>query len=66
MEAYEKGATHVEIDLQLTLDNEIVVMHDDSIARTTNGSGNVSQMTLKELEQYKITKIITDLCWAKA
>ena len=56
VEAYEKGATHVEIDLQLTLDNEIVVMHDDSIARTTNGSGNVSQMTLKELEQYKITK----------
>lgn len=54
--AYEAGATHVEVDLRLTSDGKLVVMHDDDISRTTNGSGSVSSMTLEQLRQYKVTK----------
>ncbi len=56
IEAYKNGATHFEIDLKLTKDNEIVIMHDDDISRTTNGSGNVASLTLEQLRQYKVTK----------
>lgn len=50
------GATHMEIDLKLTKDGHIVIMHDDDIARTTNGTGNVATMTLEELRRYRVTK----------
>lgn len=54
--ASEKGATHAEIDLKLTADGHIVIMHDDTIDRTTNGTGKVSSLTLKQLKSFKITK----------
>ncbi len=57
--AYEKGATHIEVDTWLTKDKEIVIMHDASIDRTTNGTGIISQMTLEELRQYQVTKSMT-------
>lgn len=56
LEAYENGATHMEIDLKLTSDGHIVIMHDDDISRTTNGSGKVANMTLAQLRKYKVTK----------
>ena len=56
VEAYEKGATHLEIDVHLSKDGKIVVMHDDSINRTTNGTGGIANMTYEEISQYKITK----------
>ncbi|GAA2519496.1 glycerophosphodiester phosphodiesterase [Winogradskya humida] len=40
----------VEIDLRATIDGHIVVMHDDTVDRTTNGSGRVDEMTLAELK----------------
>ena len=46
------GVTHVELDAMLTKDNEVVIMHDDSITRTTNGSGNIKDLTLEQLRQY--------------
>lgn len=52
--AFRAGATHAEIDLRLTADGQIVIMHDATIDRTTNGTGTVSQMTLEEIRQYKI------------
>lgn len=56
IEAYESGATHLEIDVHLSKDKEIVVMHDETINRTTNGTGSVSNMTVSQLEQYQIIK----------
>ncbi|WP_170062703.1 glycerophosphodiester phosphodiesterase family protein [Polaribacter filamentus] len=44
----------VEMDVQLTKDNKLVVMHDTSINRTTNGSGLVSDYTLAELQQFRL------------
>ncbi|TLZ82561.1 MAG: glycerophosphodiester phosphodiesterase, partial [Methanobacteriota archaeon] len=37
--AWRAGATVAEIDVQLTRDGHVVLMHDRSVARTTNGSG---------------------------
>lgn len=54
VEAYNKGATHLEIDLQLTKDNRIAIMHDASIDRTTTGSGAISDYTYEELKNFKI------------
>ena len=52
--AFKVGATHTEIDLRLTADGHIVIMHDATIDRITNGTGNVSQMKLEEIRKYKI------------
>ena len=54
LSAVEKGATHVEIDVHLTRDKHLVVMHDDTIDATTNGSGYVADMTLEELRSYRL------------
>ena len=56
IKAYETGATHIEMDVHLSKDKEIVVMHDESINRTTNGTGIIANMTVDQLEQYKIIK----------
>ena len=52
--AYELGAMLVENDIQLTKDGVIVVMHDDTIDRTTNGSGKVTSMTYADLQKYAV------------
>ncbi len=56
--AYEAGATHLEIDVHVTADNHLVVMHDATIDRTTDGQGTVQSMTLAQLNQYHIIKTI--------
>ncbi|MGN1062180.1 MAG: glycerophosphodiester phosphodiesterase family protein, partial [Candidatus Scatosoma sp.] len=48
LSAVENGATHVEVDGRLTSDGVIMLMHDDAIDRTTNGSGTIEQMTYEQ------------------
>jgi len=50
--AAEMGAAFAEIDLRVTADGEIVLMHDATLERTTTGRGEVSDHTLAELRQY--------------
>ena len=52
--AAEYGATHVELDVYVTTDNEIVLMHDDTIDRTTNGSGKIENMSYAQLSNYNL------------
>lgn len=49
----EAGADMIEIDIHLTKDNRIVVCHDQSINRTTNGKGLIRELTLNEIRQYR-------------
>ena len=46
-EAAKLGAQMIEFDIQLTKDSVMILMHDDSVDRTTNGTGNVSNITYK-------------------
>lgn len=49
--AEKMGADGVELDVQLTRDGELVVCHDETIDRTSNGSGYLKSYTLKELKR---------------
>ena len=53
--AFEKaiqiGCDTVEIDIHLTADNHVVVIHDRAVDRTTDGSGPVDTMTLDEIKE---------------
>ncbi|WP_161566923.1 glycerophosphodiester phosphodiesterase [Exiguobacterium sp. SL-10] len=50
--AFKAALPHVdgiELDVQLTRDGRLVVIHDETVDRTTNGSGFVKDMTLRQL-----------------
>jgi glycerophosphoryl diester phosphodiesterase len=47
--ALEKGMA-IEIDVRGTVDDELIVLHDDTVDRTTDGEGRVAQMTLTEVK----------------
>ena len=48
--AIEQKADGIELDVQMTKDGELVVIHDETIDRTGNGTGRVQDHTLKELK----------------
>lgn len=54
--AMEIGVDAVEIDVHLSKDKEIVIIHDLTLDRTTNGTGLVSNYTLSELKKYDAGK----------
>lgn len=47
--AMELGADMVELDVHLCGSGELVVIHDETVDRTTDGTGEISKMTLDEL-----------------
>ncbi|AEM78512.1 glycerophosphodiester phosphodiesterase [Thermoanaerobacter wiegelii] len=49
--ALEMGADGIELDVQLTKDGQLVVIHDERVDRTTDGIGFVKDFTLKELKR---------------
>jgi len=49
--AMEQGVDYLEMDLHLTQDREIVIMHDETLDRTTNGTGFIWDQTLEELRK---------------
>lgn len=49
--AKEMSADWFELDCTLTRDGEVVVMHDDTVDRTTNGTGYVRDLTLYDIKQ---------------
>lgn len=67
--AVKKGVAMVEFDVVRCFTGELVIMHDDTVDRTTDGTGKVADLTFKELraldagvkkgEQFKGTKIPT-------
>lgn len=50
--AYEAGCDGIEMDVHLTKDNVMVIIHDEDITRTTDGSGFVRDFTYEELKDF--------------
>lgn len=48
--AIEAGVDQIETDVRISKDGELVLMHDETVDRTTNGTGAVCDMTLEELK----------------
>lgn len=51
--AIELGVDYVEIDLRLTRDGHVVVLHDATVNRTTNGHGRIKDLTLAQVKRIK-------------
>lgn len=49
--AIDCNADYIELDVQLTKDEQVVVIHDDTLNRTTNGVGRVDKRTYEELSE---------------
>lgn len=49
--ALEEGVDGIENDVQLTKDGEVIILHDERVDRTTNGTGWVKDYTLAELRE---------------
>lgn len=47
--AHELGVEWVEFDVKITADGEAVLFHDDTLERTSSGTGKVSDMTLSDI-----------------
>lgn len=52
--AIENGATHVELDGKITRDGVIMMMHDDTISRTSTGTADIENLTYDQAKQYKL------------
>lgn len=48
----EQGCDGIELDIHLTKDRQLAVIHDENIKRTTNGEGFIGEMTTAELKKY--------------
>jgi glycerophosphoryl diester phosphodiesterase len=51
LRAEQEGADEIELDLWLSKDGQLVILHDGNVERTTNGTGDVAAMTLAEIKQ---------------
>lgn len=49
--AISLGLKAIELDIHSTSDGELAVIHDDTVDRTTNGSGSVNDLSLAELQK---------------
>ena len=56
------GADWIEIDVHLSADGKLVVCHDASVDRTTNGKGWISRMTYEDIRGLKVKDQNGDLC----
>ena len=50
----EMGVDMIEIDLQRTKDGELILMHDRTVDRCTNGKGKISEMTYDEIQRLRL------------
>lgn len=63
--ALECGVDGIELDIQLTKDGEVVIIHDETIDRTTTGKGFVVDYTYEELERFDASFKFKDLGFNK-
>ncbi len=58
--AVKLGLRSVEFDVRMTADKQLVIIHDDTVNRTTNGEGKVSDLTLSEIQALDARSIFPD------
>ena len=76
--AWRDGADLVELDVRLSADDQVVVLHDATVDRTTDGSGLITELTVAELKRLdagawfdarfggeRIPTLVEVLAWAK-
>jgi glycerophosphoryl diester phosphodiesterase len=49
--AFDQGAPAIELDVMLSADEKLIVIHDSTIDRTTNGNGKVNELSLVSLKK---------------
>lgn len=54
--SYERDIRGFEVDIRLTKDNHLVLMHDSDVSRTTAGKGHIEQMTLEEVRALRTSR----------
>lgn len=59
--AAKAQADGIELDVHLSRDNHLIVMHDEKVDRTTNGTGLIRELTLDELKRLNAAKHHEDL-----
>ncbi|MHA8060100.1 glycerophosphodiester phosphodiesterase family protein [Aquirufa beregesia] len=52
----DMGVDFIEIDVRTSKDNQLVILHDGTLNRTTNGNGPISNLTLEEIKRLKANK----------
>lgn len=52
-QSYERGLRGFEVDIRLTRDDHLVLMHDNDVSRTTTGAGKIEEMTLAEIQKLR-------------
>lgn len=57
--AIETGVDGIELDVQLTKDGHVVIIHDETVNRTTNGTGLVVDYLLEDLQKLDASSIYT-------
>ena len=49
-EAVAEGARSIELDIHASSDGQLIVMHDETVDRTTNGTGRIADLSLAQLK----------------
>lgn len=55
VQAYQKGFDGVETDVHMTKDGQLVLIHDETIDRTSNGHGFIQDYTYAKLQEYSFS-----------
>lgn len=63
-QATKDGIAMLDLNVQITSDGVPVVMHNDSVDKTTNGTGSVSDMTFAQVHALDAAYWFTSTCWA--
>jgi glycerophosphoryl diester phosphodiesterase len=59
--AIQMGSDGIELDVHMCLDGELVVIHDETVDRTSNGTGAIADMTLEQLKKLDFSNGFTNM-----
>lgn len=62
--ARAEGVSMIDLDMQMTSDGVPIVLHNDTVDRTTNGTGNVATLTFAQVNALDAAYWYSDACWA--